>query len=179
MQSIGCLPIYGHTELVRSLRRSPALLDALTSQSPALRSDDSPTFCQASQTVTMQPQRNCTDPPGPIFGFHIVGISWIFTIQCFALCSDDSPTYQASQAKLVQTSATCCEMAFSRCWPQHQQDHVNVLFASMTRASTPDLFSCLFLENVTTPLPHPERFCIWRPTQGCVSEVCTVQISSR
>ena len=74
MQRVGCLPIYGHTELVRRLRRYPALLDAMTSQSPALRSDDSPTFCQASQTVTMQPQRNCTDPPGPIFNFHKKGI---------------------------------------------------------------------------------------------------------
>ena len=127
--------IHGAGTQAASLSRS------LTSQSPALCSDDSQTFDQASQIVTMQPQRNCTDPPGPIFGFHKVEISWIFKMKPPALCSDDSPSYlrasdgKASQAGSNHTPATCCEMAFSRCWPQHQQDHVDgkVLFVVFSR----------------------------------------------
>ena len=51
---------YMGMELVRRLRSHPALLDSLTSQSPALCSDNSPTYLRPSKPNcnAMQPQSN-------------------------------------------------------------------------------------------------------------------------
>ena len=107
-----------------------------------------------------------------------------------ALCSNDSQTHlrpsEPSQAGSNHTSATCCEMAFSRCWPQQQQGPmVKLICFDDQTFQLRSIVMTIFRTNLgwrllmSHILPNPGWFCILRPAHGCVREVCTEQILPR